>query len=56
MVKELKIVRPVESATSAASGFIPVFAGAGESTQWILQGADKEVDPQRKQNNDADGR
>ena len=36
--------------------FIPVFASAGVGPQGLLDGADKEVDPQRKQDDDADAR
>ena len=36
-------------------GFVPAFTGAGEGAQGILDGADKEVDPQWEQNDDADG-
>jgi hypothetical protein len=36
--------------------FIPAFASAGVNPQWFLDDADKEVEPQRKQNYPADGR
>jgi len=36
--------------------FVPVLASAGIDPQGVLDGADKEVDPQGKQNNYADGR
>ena len=36
--------------------FVPVLASAGVGLQGILGGADKEVDPQRKQDDYADGR
>ena len=35
--------------------FIPVLASAGVGPQGLLDGADKEVDPQRKQDDCADG-
>ena len=36
--------------------FVPAFASAGVGPQGFLDGADKEVDPQRKQDDHADGR
>ena len=36
--------------------FVPVLASAGIGPQGVLDGADKEVDPQRKQDDYADGR
>ena len=36
--------------------FVPAAASAGEGALGILDGADKEVDPQRKQNDHAGGR
>jgi len=36
--------------------FVPVLANAGVGPQGLLDGADKEVDPQRKQDDYADGR
>ena len=36
--------------------FVPVLASAGVGPQGLLDGADKEVDPQRKQDDYADGR
>ena len=36
--------------------FVPVLASAGVGPQGVLDGADEEVDPQRKQDNYADGR
>ena len=35
--------------------FVPVFASSGVGPQGFLDGADKEVDPQRQQNDHADG-
>ena len=35
---------------------VPVLASAGVGPQGFLEGAHKEIDPQRKQDDDADGR
>jgi len=36
--------------------FVPVLASAGVGPQGVLDGADKEVDPERKQDYASDGR
>ena len=55
------MVSAVPAATSVArcagdGALVPAFASAGVGPQGFLDGADKEVEPQRKQDDHADGR
>jgi hypothetical protein len=59
MVEGLKMVRAVPAATSATrcAGTVPVpaFAGSSVGPQGFLDGADKEVGPQREQDDHTEG-